>query len=49
MENSTIAKKFINNKEDCVTEALEGLCMLNPKLVKIDKTSIVTLRERSSL
>ena len=39
-------KKIINEKESVVDEALDGLCMMNPHLVRIKGTKVITLRER---
>ena len=42
---TSIIKKFINNKEEVVHEHLEGLCMLNKNIKRIQGTQIVILNE----
>lgn len=44
-EKSTPAQKFINLKEDVVSEALDGLCLVNPHVKRIQGTQIITLRD----
>jgi dihydroxyacetone kinase len=36
--NKPIVKKFINNKENVVDEALNGLCLANKNLGRIEGT-----------
>jgi len=38
------SQKFINNKEDVVSEAIDGLCLVNPHVKRIQGTQIVTLK-----
>lgn len=45
MEEAKIpSKKFINDYQNVVPEALDGLCMLNSKICRIEGTQIVTLK-----
>ncbi len=38
------AKKFINNYQEVVPDALDGLCMTNPAIRRIEGTQIITLK-----
>ena len=45
MEQSAApTQKFINNKEDVVSEAIDGLCLISPHVKRIEGTQIVTLK-----
>lgn len=43
-KSSTATKKFINNHQNVVIEAIEGLCLINPNIKRIENTQIVTLK-----
>jgi dihydroxyacetone kinase len=40
------SKKFINKRENVVDEALNGLCLANRELARIEGTQIITLRKK---
>jgi len=44
-KNTAPSKKFINDKQNVVIEAIEGLCLVNPAVKRIEGTQIVTLKQ----
>jgi len=48
MSSSSSSSKFINKKEDAVSESIDGLILLNSNLItRIQGTSIVILKNPS--
>jgi len=46
--HSAPTQKFINAKEDVVTEALDGLCLINPHVKRLQGTQIIALKNLNS-